>query len=566
MKVNLKLIATCSLLTSICGSVLAQGTAFTYQGWLNDGGNPANGSYDLAFTLFATNVTGTPIAGPVTNAAVSVSNGLFTATVDFGNVFTGASNWLEIAVSSNDSNTFTTLTPRQPLTPVPYALVAANVSGPISANALPDVVVTNGATGLTLGGAFSGDGSGLSSVNAYSVNGLTTDSLWKVGGNAGANPTNGAFLGTTDNLPLEFWVNTNRALRLEYAPDPFSAAGAAPNIIGGYAGNVVSNGVAGAFIGGGGDSWLPNVVGGSFASILGGHGNQATSFHSVCIGDSCVASAPWAIAMGVHAHALHEGSFVWADSSSASFSAVESTADHQFLLRAAGGVGIGTATPPPGGLNVASGGLAVSGASSPNYPGAKGVFIEKLNYNSGGSFGVVYAYNYADAPAHAMSLCLNSPGGNVGIGTINPLTTLHVIGNILATGVITPNSDRNLKTDFAPVDAAVVLEQVARLPIQQWRFKTEPAEVKHFGPMAQDFRTAFGLGEIPTAIATVDADGVALAAIQGLNEKVEGRIKHEEIFRQELEEKLQQKETEIGELRARLEKLEQMLAGKSSGG
>src|SRR5215470_8901622 len=103
-------------------SALAQETAFTYQGRLNANGVPANGSYNIAFTLFATNVTGTSIAGPVTNAVVSASNGLFTTTVDFGAAFTGASNWLEIAVRTNGANAFSTLAPRQLLTPVPYAL------------------------------------------------------------------------------------------------------------------------------------------------------------------------------------------------------------------------------------------------------------------------------------------------------------------------------------------------------------------------------------------------------------------------------------------------------------
>ncbi len=111
--------------------------------------------------------------------------------------------------------------------------------------------------------------------------------------------------------------------------------------------------------------------------------------------------------------------------------------------------------------------------------------------NSGSSTNVVLYWN-------------NS--GNVGIGTNAPNQKLVVAGNIYATGTITPNSDRNLKTGFAPVDAAVVLEKVAALPIQQWRFQAEDACVKHVGPMAQDFHAAFGLGEIPTAIATVDAD------------------------------------------------------------
>src|SRR6516162_4914444 len=91
-------LGTCVLLSSVFGfSAFAQGTAFTYQGRLNSGGGSANGSYDLSFTLFNTNSSGTAIAGPVTNAAVSVSNGLFMTTVDFGaGAFTGTSNWLEI--------------------------------------------------------------------------------------------------------------------------------------------------------------------------------------------------------------------------------------------------------------------------------------------------------------------------------------------------------------------------------------------------------------------------------------------------------------------------------------
>src|SRR5208283_6144110 len=56
-------------------TAFAQGTAFTYQGRLNSGGSPAGGTYNLTFTLFNTNTTGVPIAGPVTNNAVSVTNG-----------------------------------------------------------------------------------------------------------------------------------------------------------------------------------------------------------------------------------------------------------------------------------------------------------------------------------------------------------------------------------------------------------------------------------------------------------------------------------------------------------
>src|SRR5215469_7309253 len=103
MKSNLNLtviLASVFSLGSVVCDVQAQGTGFTYQGQLISNNIPANGSYDMAFTLYTTNVTGSAIAGPVTNAAVSVTNGLFTTMVDFGpNVFTGASNWLGIAVS-----------------------------------------------------------------------------------------------------------------------------------------------------------------------------------------------------------------------------------------------------------------------------------------------------------------------------------------------------------------------------------------------------------------------------------------------------------------------------------
>src|SRR5580704_8791910 len=96
-------------------SARAQGTAFTYQGQLNNGGSPANGSYDLRFAIFdSTNLPGALVAGPLTNFATGVSNGLFTVTLDFSAApFTGAARWLEIGVRTNGSGSFTTLTPRQ---------------------------------------------------------------------------------------------------------------------------------------------------------------------------------------------------------------------------------------------------------------------------------------------------------------------------------------------------------------------------------------------------------------------------------------------------------------------
>jgi hypothetical protein len=101
----------------------------------------------------------------------------------------------------------------------------------------------------------------------------------------------------------------------------------------------------------------------------------------------------------------------------------------------------------------------------------------------------------------------------------------QINGNLDVTGEITCvavniTSDRNAKEQFKPVNARAVLDKVARLTISEWQYKTQ-SDARHIGPMAQDFREAFALGHDEKHITSVDADGVALAAIQGLNQKVE---------------------------------------------
>ena len=79
-------------------TLFAQGSAFTYQGRLTDSGSPANGNYDLRFTLYDAISGGTILGGPVTNTVVGVSNGLFTVVLDFGaGPFDGNSRWLDTA-------------------------------------------------------------------------------------------------------------------------------------------------------------------------------------------------------------------------------------------------------------------------------------------------------------------------------------------------------------------------------------------------------------------------------------------------------------------------------------
>lgn len=88
-------------------------------------------------------------------------------------------------------------------------------------------------------------------------------------------------------------------------------------------------------------------------------------------------------------------------------------------------------------------------------------------------------------------------------------------------------SDRRRKDNFAAADVRAILARVVALPISTWNYLSDDPRVRHIGPMAQDFHAAFGVGEDDTRIADVDANGVALAAIQGLHQLVnsqEGRL------------------------------------------
>lgn len=143
MKLKL-LVVFASVVIALAGH--AQGTAFTYQGRLNDGGNPANGSYDFTFTIFGTNHGGAPITQTITNTSVAVSNGLFKSSLDFGSFLNGNPAWLEIGVRSKGNGSFAILSPRQELTPAPYAIfanTASNVIGTINGNQIASGSITS---------------------------------------------------------------------------------------------------------------------------------------------------------------------------------------------------------------------------------------------------------------------------------------------------------------------------------------------------------------------------------------------------------------------------------------
>jgi hypothetical protein len=123
---------------------------------------------------------------------------------------------------------------------------------------------------------------------------------------------------------------------------------------------------------------------------------------------------------------------------------------------------------------------------------------------------------------------------------------VHVLSGDTAWSSI---SDRNAKKNFSPVNTDAVLKKLAAMPVQSWNYKWEADDaVPHLGPMAQDFKAAFYPGRDDKSISTLEFDGVELAAIQGLNQKVE-----------EQQAELKQKQTELAELKQKNESLEKRL-------
>jgi hypothetical protein len=117
-------------------------------------------------------------------------------------------------------------------------------------------------------------------------------------------------------------------------------------------------------------------------------------------------------------------------------------------------------------------------------------------------------------------------------------------GSVQTRGALSQGSDRNIKENFASVDPTEILSKVTALAITRWNYKDDPT-AEHMGPVAQDFRAAFGLGTDDKTIAVVDSDGVALAAIQGLNKKVDQKS-------QELSDLVHEQKAQIEVLKAEI--------------
>jgi hypothetical protein len=665
------LIATLALAAHFAGAAPLS-TAINYQGRLLEGGTPANGKYDLRCVIW-TDASNGVVEGVITNPDVVVSEGLFTASLDFGGTLDPSfSAWLEIGVRTNGSSgDFTRLTPRQLLAPVPAALYAKEAGSVVEGSISIDQLRTlNGATaGKVL--AYDSAQRALTWTNAAAA-----ANAWALGGNPGTSPSS-QFLGTTDNQALEVRVNNTRALRIEprggnahsvvlgsplnvltaelsggtisggagnilrtnsdyatlgggyynlvAAESAYSAIGggkwntAEPNstasTIGGGESNTVGtnsdhstigggrmNGIASSAtncaIGGGylnriytrsdhstiSGGYLNSINSGSYCSSIGGGYNSqigTNSYRSVIaggygntLGDNGVAgvmgggenndigtnshhntigggqgnavepSIGYATISGGAANTIGgQGGAVsggYRNTARASYSAIgggyQNTASGVYatvsggLTNLAGGLG---ATVPGGTYNVASGAYSLAAGTCARATNS-GTFVW-----SDGTGTTTYSTN-------VNSVTFRASGGYRLFTSVGSAGALLVAGS----GSWTSMSDRNAKTDFAAVDAAEVLAKVTALPLSTWRYKTQDESFRHVGPMAQDFKAAFGVGETDTGISTVDADGVALAAIQGLNQKL-----HEELGKTRAENEA---------LKRRLERLERLVEGSSA--
>ncbi|HEY1719134.1 MAG TPA: tail fiber domain-containing protein [Verrucomicrobiae bacterium] len=124
-------------------------------------------------------------------------------------------------------------------------------------------------------------------------------------------------------------------------------------------------------------------------------------------------------------------------------------------------------------------------------------------------------------------------------------------------GSWTSMSDRNVKENFQSINPLDVLDRVAALPVDTWNYKTQPAAIRHIGPTAQDFKAAFSVGETDTGISVVDEGGVALAAIQGLNQKLQDELNRQGAENAKLKQQNDSLARQLNELETEVKAIEQ---------
>lgn len=355
------------------------GSAFTFQGQLKRNGALVNGTCDIGIGLWDSDTGGVQLGITQTALSVVITNGLFGGPVNdagqFGpNAFNGDLHSLQLTVRCPAGvGIYTALYPRQVLNAAPLAFAlpglytqqngtSPNVVGGYNGN-----IISNTVLGSTIGGG------GLSGSENRIWDNYST-----IGGGNGnlASGMQAVLGGGTGNTASALWTTVGGG-----AANTAGFQGA--TVAGGY--NNTASGSHSAIAGGN-----TNLASGDFSAIGGGGANTTTNtYATVPGGRSNLASGLYSFAAGRRAQAVNQGAFVWADSTDSNFT---STGNDQFLIRAAGGVGIST-TNPTANLEVAGGDLKVSksggGLIFPDASKQTTAASKVLGYNSFSLNGVV---------------------------------------------------------------------------------------------------------------------------------------------------------------------------------
>ncbi|MFP2924346.1 tail fiber domain-containing protein [Pyxidicoccus sp. 3LG] len=287
-----------------------------------------------------------------------------------------------------------------------------------------------------------------------------------------------------------------------------------------------------AFRAGGADTqWDDSSIG--FYSWAGGNQTTASAFGSFAFGDQCVASGTDAVCFG---------------SSNTASGTVSFTSGTASVASGFGSVAMGY-------TNVANGQGAVAlgyrVSADGDYSMALGHRVTTAGFDGAFIWGDQSTTTVASSTANNQFMV--RAAGGVRLRTNATLTTGCDLPP--GSGVFSCTSDRNLKEDFRPIDGEEVLAKVARMPVESWRYKDEAGGIRHLGPVAQDFRTAFGLGTDDKSIGMLDIDGVNMAAIQALERRTqELRAKSAEV---------DALRAELAELKRGLSRLEAAVEGRS---
>jgi hypothetical protein len=540
------------------GEVLADPMdyAFTYQGRLLDGGAPAEGDYDFEFTLYDHPDAGSEVAEPISKEDQAVDYGLFTLTLDFGNdVFTGDARWLKIGVRPWDSTgAYTYLTPRQELTPAPYALALLglwtqqNATSPNLVGGYSGNSVEPGTIGATIGGG----GASLNENEVLDSFGTIGGGLFNQAGSDDADPTSAkiATVGGGDS-------NTASGFGATVAGGRWNQATAAYGTIAGGGGSLGSLGNRvtddHGTIGGGGSNQAgdeeEDTTNATYATVGGGEGNSALFAYSTVGGghlnwafgeESTVGGEHLNVAFGEKSTVGGgEGNGAIANGATVSGGIVN------FALADSSTVGGGEDNEAGGTCSTVPGGCFSTATGDYSFAAGRRAKAENI-----GAF--VWAdSNDFDFPSTAADeFSARATGG------VRFVTAVDGSGTPMAGVKLDPGdnmwevlSDRNAKENFVALDATNVLKRLAHIPVTQWNYKCQHPSNKHIGPMAQDFYAAFGLSGEDRYISPIDTDGVALLSIQGLY--------HMAV---EKEAEIAAQREEIATLRARLEAIEVMLA------